>query len=167
VSVPGPAAAIVRRVLPAPPDLVYKEWLEPEALRDWMCPFPARAGSIELEPRTGGRLRIEIDDGDDHFFVVGQYLALDPPNRLSFTWSCSNWPDPNLESVVMVTLEAHSSDQTLMTIEHTLLPGALVERHRQGWTQISEQLAENLLGPRLRRSPDTDEPRQRLPDHRN
>src|SRR6266852_1609835 len=38
------ATAVVRRLLPAAPELVYDEWLDPEALREWMCPRPARAG---------------------------------------------------------------------------------------------------------------------------
>src|SRR5215813_5682208 len=33
---PAPTA-VVRRVLPAAPDVVYDEWLDPDALADWMC----------------------------------------------------------------------------------------------------------------------------------
>ena len=144
MSTAEPVAAVVQRVVPAPPELVYQEWLDAEALKDWMCPFPARANKVELDASVGGRLRIDIDDGDEHYFVVGRYIDLDPPNRLSFTWSCSTWPDPTVESVVTVTLEPVRDDQTLMTIEHTLLPEGLVERHRDGWLRTAEQLAENM-----------------------
>jgi uncharacterized protein YndB with AHSA1/START domain len=58
-----PAALVVRR-LPAPPDVVYDEWLDPVALSDWMCPRPARATKIDLEPIVGGRLHIEIEEYD-------------------------------------------------------------------------------------------------------
>ena len=143
-------AAVVRRLLPAPPQVVYDEWLDPGALADWMCPRPARCRNIQSEPRLGGRLRIDIEDGGTQFWVSGEYLVLDRPRRLSFSWSCSSWPDPGLKSVVNELLEPRENEQTFMTIEHTLLPPDLVGQHERGWTAIAQQLAEELApsGPR-------------------
>jgi uncharacterized protein YndB with AHSA1/START domain len=140
---PAPVA-VVRRLLPASPDVVYDEWLDPDALSDWMCPRPARCLAVESEPRTGGRLRIDISDNGIEFYVSGQYLVLDRPARLSFTWSCSTWPDPSVKSVVNVLLEPCGNEQTLMTIEHSLLPPELVARHARGWAAIADQLAAEL-----------------------
>jgi uncharacterized protein YndB with AHSA1/START domain len=86
--IPG-TTALVRRLLPAPPEIVYDEWLDPAALADWMCPRPARCRGIESDPRVGGRLRIDIEEEGAEFYVTGEYLALDRPRRLSFTWACS------------------------------------------------------------------------------
>jgi uncharacterized protein YndB with AHSA1/START domain len=144
VTRPEPAAAIVERVLPAPPAVVYQEWLDPHALADWMCPRPAHATDIQLDPTVGGRLRIEIDDNGVHYFVVGRYLDLDPPTRISFTWSCSTWANPDHESVVTVTLEPHGADETLMTVRHTLLPEGTTAQHQSGWDQIAAQLTDKL-----------------------
>lgn len=140
---PAPAV-VVRRLLPAPPEVVYGEWLDAAALADWMCPRPARCRNVESDPRVGGRLRIDIEEGGLEFFVSGEYLVLDRPHRLSFTWSCSTWPDPGLRTVVNVLLEPRDGRQTLMTIEHSLLPPALADRHARGWTAIAGQLTEEL-----------------------
>jgi len=142
-----PPVAVVRRLLSASPDVVYDEWLDPDALSDWMCPRPARCLAVESEPWAGGRLRIDISDGGVEFYVSGRFLVLDRPGRLSFTWSCSTWPDPSAQSVVNVLLEPHGHEQTLMTIEHSLLPGEFVERHTQGWAAIADQLAAELADP--------------------
>ena len=131
-------------MLPASPEVVYDEWLDPSALSDWMCPRPARCRNVEAEPRVGGRLRIDIKDGGTEFRVSGEYLVLDRPGRLSFSWSCSTWPDPSLKSVVNVLLEPRENEQTLMTIEHTFLPPELVDQHARGWTAIAAQLAGKL-----------------------
>lgn len=96
---------MVQRTLPAPPKLVYQEWLDPESLTEWMCPRPARAIKIDLSPTIGGRLWFDIVDGAERFTVAGQFIEMDRPHRLRFTWSCSTWPDPTLESVVTVRLE--------------------------------------------------------------
>jgi uncharacterized protein YndB with AHSA1/START domain len=129
--------ALVRRVLPAPPDVVFDEWLDPVGMTEWMCPRPARAGKISLQPWVGGTLRIDISDGG---IVTGQFVELDRPRRLRFTWSCSDWPDPTVQSMVTVSLEPHGDDETLMTIAHDQLPPEMVDDHQQGWTAIAAQL---------------------------
>jgi uncharacterized protein YndB with AHSA1/START domain len=90
----GGRAAIVRRMLPASPDVVYDEWLDPVALADWMCPRPARCRNVESEPRPGGRLRIDIEDGEAEFCVSGEYLVLDRPTRLSSAGAAPPGPIP-------------------------------------------------------------------------
>jgi uncharacterized protein YndB with AHSA1/START domain len=140
----GEPAAVVRRVLPASPDVAYDEWLDADALAEWMCPRPARATKIELDPRIGGHLRIDIDDGGLMFYVTGRYLDLDRPHRLVFTWNCSLWPPSARGSVVTVTLEPHEDKHTLMTIHHALLPPELIGDHQNGWTRIAQQLDDIL-----------------------
>jgi uncharacterized protein YndB with AHSA1/START domain len=85
-----------------------------------------------------------MEDEGVEFSVSGQYLVLDRPRRLSFSWSCTTWPDPSIRSVVNVLLELRENEQTLMTIEHSLLPPELVDKHEHGWTAIAQQLAEEL-----------------------
>jgi uncharacterized protein YndB with AHSA1/START domain len=135
---------VVRRVLPAAPDIVYDEWLDPVGMIEWMCPRPARAVKVSLEPSVGGSLRIDIEDDGLSFYVTGHYLELDRPRRLRFTWSCSAWADPSVQSVVTVTLENHGTAQTMMTIEHEQLPPDQVDSHQRGWEAISVQLEEAL-----------------------
>ena len=96
-------AAVVRRVLPAPPEVVFDEWLDPVGMSEWMCPRPARAAKIVLEPRVGGLLHIDIEDGGTSVSVTGTFRALERPRLLSFTWSSSHWADPSAQSVVTVT----------------------------------------------------------------
>jgi len=139
-----PAIAVVQRVLPAPPEVVFDEWLDPVSLSDWMCPHPARAVRIELDPRVAGRLRIDIEEEGSEFSVSGTFLALERPGRIVFTWSCTAWADPELESVVTVTLEPHGPGHTLMKILHESLPDGTRERHERGWNLIAQQLENEL-----------------------
>jgi uncharacterized protein YndB with AHSA1/START domain len=136
----------VRRVLPARPDIVYDEWLDPVGMLEWMCPRPARAVKISLEPSVGGSLRIDIEDGGFSLYVSGMFLELDRPRRLRFTWSCSAWADPSVQSLVTVTLEDHGTDETMMTIEHEQLPAEEAGSHRHGWSTIAVQLGGAIRG---------------------
>ena len=141
-----PPTATVRRVLPAPPERVFAEWVDAEAITLWMCPRPARCLGAEIQPWVGGRLRFDIKDAGAEFSVAGRFTVVDRPHRLSFTWRCSTWPDPSADSLVTVSLDPHPQQQTLMTIEHTLLSGSLAEQHRLGWMAIAGQLEAVLRG---------------------
>ena len=136
--------ATIRRVLPAPPDIVYDEWLDPVGMLEWMCPRPARAVKISLEPSVGGSLRIDIQDSGFSLYVTGTFVELNRPRRLRFTWSCSAWADPSVQSLVTVSLEDHGAGQTMMTIEHEQLPSEEVGSHQHGWGAIAVQLGEAI-----------------------
>jgi uncharacterized protein YndB with AHSA1/START domain len=136
----APVVAVVQRVLPASPEVVYDEWLDAEGMLEWMCPRPARPTRIELDACVGGNLRIDIDDEGFTLTVTGRYLVLDRPHRIQFTWNCTNWEPRAPDSIVTITFEPHLSDQTLMTIHHAHLPPDVVEGHDVGWTRIAEQL---------------------------
>jgi uncharacterized protein YndB with AHSA1/START domain len=137
---------MVRRVLPAPPAVVYDEWLDPVGMLEWMCPRPARAVKISLEPSVGGPLRIDIQDSGSSLYVTGMFVELDRPRRLRFTWSCSDWADPSMQSLVTVTLTDHGADETMMTIEHEQLPPEQAISHQRGWGTIAIQLSDAIRG---------------------
>ena len=143
MSVPDLPAVQVQRVIAASPETVYDEWLDAEALRDWMCPRPAHATRVELDPRVGGRLRIDIEDSGDRVVVTGQYLELDRPHRLAFTWRSSAWSEER-DSVVTVTFEAEAGGRTLMTIHHVRLPDRVRSGYRTGWARILEQFDHSI-----------------------
>ncbi len=140
----GPAVAVVTRVLPATPDVVFDEWLDPDALRDWMCPRPARVVGVEIDPTVGGALRLDIDDEGSRSVVTGEFLAIERPRRLVFTWRDSDWVDSDPDSVVTVLLEPHGNDATEMRILHESLPPGAMESYGPGWDLVARQLETSL-----------------------
>ncbi|MDT5311718.1 MAG: hypothetical protein QOE74_738 [Mycobacterium sp.] len=138
------ATARVQRVMPATPDVVFDAWLDPESLADWMCPRPARCVSIEIEPRVGGKVRFDVDSSGQLTLIIGHFLAVDRPHLLRFTWSHSGWQDPTTVSIVNVAFEPIGDDETLMSIEHSLLPLEGLDDHQHGWTVTADQLAAHL-----------------------
>lgn len=136
----------VERVMPAGPRAVFDEWLDPEALREWMCPRPVRVVEVTVEPRVGGVLRFDVDDAGTRVLISGQFLVIEPPRLLRFTWSNSNWRDPTVSSIVNVSFHPVGEHETLMSIEHSLLPPEEYTSFHDGWTLTVEQLAAALRG---------------------
>jgi uncharacterized protein YndB with AHSA1/START domain len=136
----------VQRVMPAAAEMVFDQWLDPESLAEWMCPRPTRVVDLTLEPRVGGTVSFDVDDLGTRVLITGRFLTIDRPRLLRFTWSHSDWPDPTAVSVVNVAFEPLGDDQTLMTIEHSLLPPEEFDNFENGWALTSDQLAALLQG---------------------
>jgi uncharacterized protein YndB with AHSA1/START domain len=134
----------VQRVMPAAPEVVFDQWLDPESLAEWLCPRPVRCVAITLEARVGGSVRFDIDDSGNLVLITGRFLVIDRPQLLRFTWSSSDWSDPTVASVVTVAFEPLGDDQTLMSIEHSLLPPDRFDEFQDGWVGVCDQLAAYL-----------------------
>ncbi|MUL85585.1 MULTISPECIES: SRPBCC domain-containing protein [unclassified Mycolicibacterium] len=130
----------VQRLMPATPDVVFDQWLDPESLREWMCPRPVRCVEVVVEPRVGGLVRFDVDDSGAGVLITGQFLTIDRPRVLRFTWSNSNWIDPTVTSIVNVEFEPAGDGQTMMSIEHSLLPPEEFDNFHSGWILTFEQL---------------------------
>ena len=136
--------ARIRRVMPAEPEVVFDEWLDPESLAEWMCPRPSRCVAVTVEPRIGGSVRFDVDNLGASLLITGQFLAIDRPRHLRFTWTNSDWPDPTTVSLVNVAFEPFGDDQTIMSIEHSLIPPERFDDFQNGWAGVCDQLAAHL-----------------------
>jgi len=147
MTAPGGSAdvLVVRRLLPAPREDVFAAWLDPTSLARWMCPGRVERATAEVEPRVGGKFRIVMlrrqGAGAEH---RGEYLAIDPPSLLSFTW-ISDATDL-IPTVVTIELFERGAE-TELVLTHRRLPAASVESHRAGWTDIVRKLGEALTRP--------------------
>jgi uncharacterized protein YndB with AHSA1/START domain len=136
---------VVRRVIPIRRERVFDAWLDPVRLARFMCPTTAKRATAEVDPRVGGRFRIvmfhpDVDaDGVAH---TGEYLLIDRPSRLSFTWE-SHFTD-GLTTVVTIDFIERGKD-TEVVLTHDRLPPQAIEAHRRGWTDILQLLGELSL----------------------
>ena len=135
---------VVRRLVPVARERVFAAWLDPASLATWMCPGPVVRTEVELDPRVGGKFRILMRKPDGAVEHTGEYLAIEPPARLQFTWISEN--TDRLPSVVTVELLERGTG-TEIVLTHRRLPEAKVDGHRRGWTDILHTLGEALAGP--------------------
>ena len=107
------------------------------SLARFIAPLPGSA-EVEIDPRVGGSLRIVTTFPDGRREIQGEYVVLEPPDRLSFTWRPV---EVDHASVVTVTFEQHGTEETRMTIVHSRLPSDAVDDYLGGWVRIQDQLA--------------------------
>lgn len=140
---PETDALVVRRVLRVPRERVFAAWLDPALMTRWMCPGDTKSASVELDPRVGGKFRIVMHHGRGDAEHWGEFLAIEPPARLSFTWISAS----TLRQPTLVTVELFERGvETELVLTHRRLPPDKVEAHRKGWTDIVAKLEEVLAG---------------------
>jgi uncharacterized protein YndB with AHSA1/START domain len=126
--------------LPAPVEVVYAAWTQPEAMARWLAPMGY--ADVETDVRVGGRIRVVMIGDGMSIEHTGEYLSVEPPHELSFTWqSAYTGAEP---SVVTVTLTA-DGDSTHLLLLHERLPDDAAESHRGGWGAILQRLVEEVL----------------------
>jgi uncharacterized protein YndB with AHSA1/START domain len=126
--------------LPAPIEDVYAAWTQPAAMARWLAPMGS--ADVEADVRVGGRFRVVMIGDAMSIQHTGEYLTVEPPRRLSFTWQS---PYTGAEpSVVTVTLTP-DGDSTHLLLLHERLPEGAAESHRGGWGAILQRLVEEVL----------------------
>lgn len=123
----------------AKPETVFDFFTDPDKMIQWM------GRSAELEPRAGGLFRCDINDES---VARGEYVELDPPRRIVFTWGWEGEDavTPAGSSTVEILLEL-DGDGTQLRLIHSDLPSVeSAERHRHGWEHYAERLSSAASG---------------------
>jgi uncharacterized protein YndB with AHSA1/START domain len=130
----------------ASPETVFDFFTDPDLMIQWM------GRSAELDPRPGGGFRCEANE---EAIAVGEYVELEPPHRLVFTWGWDGEESvtPPGSSRVEVRV-APDGDGTHLRLIHRDLPSAeSAEKHGHGWRHYLDRLATRAAG----RDPGPDE----------
>jgi uncharacterized protein YndB with AHSA1/START domain len=128
-------------VLPASPEEVFDMWLNPDSFRRWMRPSDAEVIYVELHPVVGGIFRFDLQEKDGRVFKhTGQYLEIQRPHKLRFSWNSTVLGDHSSQ----VTVEFYEqADNCLMVLMHELPEDdPLFQDHRRGWGLILERFAD-------------------------
>ena len=136
---------VLRRFIAAPRERVFAAWLDPLSLVRWMRPGANATATAEVDPRVGGQFRIVMTHSAGVAEHTGEYLLIEPPARLSFTWISAH----TNQLATQVTVECFDRDLgTEIVLTHRRLPEPRIDAHRQGWGTILENLDQVLRADR-------------------
>ena len=93
----------LHRVFRAPPDRVYRAFIDPDAMAKWLPPHGFTGRVLGMDARVGGSYRMQFthfSNGQSHAFG-GTYLELVPGERIVHTDSID---DPNLPGEMRTTI---------------------------------------------------------------
>jgi uncharacterized protein YndB with AHSA1/START domain len=118
----------------ASPETVFDFFTDPDLMVQWM------GRTAQLDPRPGGSFRADIND---EAIASGSYVAVEPPQRVVFTWGWEGEASvtPSGTSTVEVLL-VPDGDGTHLRLIHRDLPNAeSAAKHGHGWRHYLDRLA--------------------------
>ena len=139
----------LHRVLRAPPERVYRAFLDATALAKWLPPHGFTNTVHHLDAKVGGTYRMSFTNftsGHAHSFG-GEYLELVPNERIRYT---GKFEDPNLPGAMRTTVTLRAvSCGTDMSITQEGIPEMIpAEMCYLGW-QESLALLARLVEPEI------------------
>ena len=140
------AAVRVTRRFSASAERVFDAWIDPEKARRWL--FATPAGEIvraETDPRVGGTFvfvdRRDGDAGTEDVEHVGEYLEVDRPRRLVFTFAV---PRYSKESTIVTVDIVSAGTGCELTLTHERVLPEWASKTEEGWATLLGRLAEDL-----------------------
>ena len=135
----------LHRVLRAPPERVYRAFLDAGALAKWLPPDGFTCKVHALDARVGGSYRMSFTNfanGESHAFG-GEYLELVPNERIRHT---DRFDDPNLPGTIVtaISLRAVSCGAELTVVQDDVPAAIPAEACYLGW-QASLALLARLV----------------------
>jgi uncharacterized protein YndB with AHSA1/START domain len=140
----------LHRVLRAPPERLYRAFLDADALAKWLPPHGFTGKVHQLDARVGGRYRMSFTNlatQRSHAFG-GEYLELMPHERLRYS---AVFDDPHLPGSMQttVTLRAVSCGTELDVVQEGIPAPIPTEACHLGWQESLALLAQ-LAEPEIR-----------------
>jgi uncharacterized protein YndB with AHSA1/START domain len=144
-----PSTIRLHRVLSAPPERVYRAFLDAEARVKWLPPHGFTAKLHHSDAMVGGTYRMSFTNfttGNSHSFG-GKYVELVPHERIRYT---DTFDDPGLpgEMAVTVTLRKVSVGTELNIVQEGVPDAIPAEACYMGWQQSLALLAQ-LVEPEI------------------
>lgn len=140
----------LHRVLRAPPERVYRAFLDADAMVKWLPPYGFTCKVHQMDVKVGGTFRMSFTNfttRNGHTFG-GEYLELVPFERIRYT---DKFDDPNLpgEMLVTVVLTKVSCGTEISIVQEGIPANIPVEMCYLGWQESLTQLA-TLVEPEIR-----------------
>jgi uncharacterized protein YndB with AHSA1/START domain len=139
----------LHRVLTAPPERVFRAFVDPDAMVKWLPPHGFTAKVHHMDARVGGSYRMSFTNFTNqkgHSFG-GTYVEIKPGELLKYV---DKFEDPNLPGEMQVTVNFRQVlNGTELKVTQEGIPDAIpVEMCYVGWQQSLTLLAQ-LVEPEI------------------
>jgi uncharacterized protein YndB with AHSA1/START domain len=139
----------LHRVLRAPPERVYRAFLDPDAMAKWLPPHGFTGKVHEMDASVGGGYRMSSTNfGTGQCLALGgSFVELTPNERIRYT---DRFDDPALPGDMQVTIELKAvvCGTELSIVQEGIPPAIPLEFCYLGW-QESLALLAHVVEPEI------------------
>lgn len=138
---PGGGALELTCVVNAPRERIFRAFTDPVDLAKWWGPHGFTTPEIDVDLTQGGGYRFTMQPPDsDLFHLSGEFLEIDPPRRLVYTF---RWEEPDPDdrvTIVVLSFQAVDDITKVSLSQGEFATKARLDLHWGGWTDSLERL---------------------------
>ncbi|MTK63925.1 MAG: SRPBCC family protein [Methanobacterium sp.] len=147
---PGKQEIIIKHIVDAPRELVFKAFTDPEIYSKWIGPIGMKTDLKLFEPETGGSWRyVQRDKAGNEFGFHGVNHEVEPNERIIGTFEFEGLPEPGhvlLESVKFIELDENKTEiqeqSVFLSVEDRdgMVASNMEEGIRESYKQLDDLL---------------------------
>jgi uncharacterized protein YndB with AHSA1/START domain len=150
---PGTYEVLITREFEAPREMVFKAFITPELLLQWLGPRGMKMTIDYFEPKTGGSYRYIHSDGKGSYGFHGVIHEVTAPERLIQTFEFEGLPEKGHVSLDTALFESLPGGRTRVTMKSIF--GSVADRDgmvssgmekgvSEGFERLDELLAADI-----------------------
>jgi uncharacterized protein YndB with AHSA1/START domain len=140
---PAPIVRVSRR-FHAPPEQVFDAWLDCKRAKGWLFATPGgEMVRCDIDAKVGGWYIITERRGGEDVEHAGQYVQIDRPRRLVFTFGLPG-VSGDMDRVSIDLHQVYGGCEVDLTHELKPAKAAFAARTEQGWSEVLKGLARSL-----------------------
>ena len=127
----------------ATPERLFDAWTDPRLAQGWLfTTSESESHSAQMDLRVGGAWRIVDRRGGVDYTAIGEYLEVDRPSRLVFTFGMPQFSAA--KNRVTVEIAPDGDGAAVMTLTQEGLPPEHAAAAEDGWAKMFEALGAGL-----------------------
>jgi uncharacterized protein YndB with AHSA1/START domain len=129
----------INKIIHAPIEKVFDAWLTPKMLSKFMMPMPGMPESdVENDARKGGNFTIIMHAGDNKLPHNGEYLEINRPDKLVFTWVSDSSAGNSRVTLNFTKIDDNKTNISLSQVK--FIDEKTRSDHEGGWVNILDKL---------------------------
>ncbi len=124
----------VRRRVPAPPQMVFDTWTDPEQVRHWLGGSAMNVPHASIDLRVGGDYEYKLLSPEGvNSRILGTFLAVQKPEQLIYTWIVENDAGRSPETTVSIEFLDLGDETEIVIVHEGFLDVGVRAAHEEGW----------------------------------
>ena len=122
-----------------PPEPVFDAWIDPKVACRWLFTSPmSETNDTRMDARIGGEWSITDRRGGVDYAALGEYLEIDRPRRLVFSFGMPQFSPLSCKVIVEIVADG---DGCLLTLSQTDVAPDALKPLEAGWSDMLDALS--------------------------
>ena len=128
----------VSKIIDASRENLFEYWIQPQHLPKWWGPKDVICTEVSIDLKPGGKYKLvnKLETGDI-IEIYREYLAIEPPKLLKFTWSVTGI---SKNEIVTVRFEEKTGKTKVIVLHEGITNNEIKHSHDTGWSGCFDEL---------------------------